>query len=177
MLSNKKTTSYNSDRSWFAVYTKPKTEKKVKQRLDAAGIECFLPLQTIVRQWSDRKKKVQIPLINSYVFVFTSIKNLVLVYEIQGVVGILKYLGQYAIVKHEEIENLKILSDNAVPLSNYTTTSQFSKGEKVTISSGPFKGLTAVYLKGSGKHKVIVEIETLGQFIEVTMPSFGIENL
>jgi transcription antitermination factor NusG len=177
MINDKNPSSFSTEKFWFAVYTRPKAEKKVKERFDTAGLESFLPLQTTVKQWSDRKKKVQVPLINSYVFVFTSFKNIVTVYQIPGVVGILKYLGKYAIVKNTEIENLKILSNNAVPLSTYTNANQFTKGEKVTISSGPFKGLTAVYLKGSGKHKVIVEIETLGQFIEVTMPLFGIENI
>lgn len=162
--------------SWLALYTKPKAEKKVKERLDSAGFENFLPLQTIIKQWSDRKKKIQVPLINSYVFVKLSPKNAVQLYQIPGVVGVLKYLGNYAVVKEEEIENLKILSINGVPMNTVSKPLQLSKGQKVSIATGPFKGLTAVFLKESGKQRVIVEIETLGNYIEVSMPLYGIEN-
>ena len=55
---------------WYVIYTKPKNEKKVAERLQQIEIEVFCPLVTVVKQWSDRKKKIQIPLFNSYVFVF-----------------------------------------------------------------------------------------------------------
>ena len=55
--------------NWYVVYTKPKWEKKVAEQLINSGIECYCPLITQVRQWSDRKKKVEVPLFNSYVFV------------------------------------------------------------------------------------------------------------
>lgn len=55
--------------NWYVIYTKPKWEKKVAEQLADAGIECYCPLITQVRQWSDRKKKVVVPLFNSYVFV------------------------------------------------------------------------------------------------------------
>ncbi len=161
---------------WLAVYTKPRAEKKVKERLDEAGFESFLPLQTVIKQWSDRKKKIQVPLINSYVFVKLNPKNAVQMYQVPGVVGILKYLGNYAVVQEEEIENLKILSVNGVPMNAVSKPLKLSKGQKVAIANGPFKGLTAIFLKEAGKQRVIVEIETLGNYIEVTMPSYGIEN-
>ena len=54
---------------WYVLYTKPRQEKKVTDSLNAIGVEAYCPLVTVIKQWSDRKKKVQIPLINSYVFV------------------------------------------------------------------------------------------------------------
>ena len=54
---------------WYVVYTKSKQEKKVAEGLKKLGIEAYCPLVTVMKQWSDRKKKVEVPLINSYVFV------------------------------------------------------------------------------------------------------------
>ena len=54
---------------WFDIYTKSKNEKKVVEGLEKIGIEVYCPMITKVKQWSDRKKKVETPLINSYVFV------------------------------------------------------------------------------------------------------------
>ena len=60
---------------WFAIYTKPKNEKKVVEGLEKIGVEVYCPMITQVKQWSDRKKKVEMPLINSYVFVNIADKN------------------------------------------------------------------------------------------------------
>ena len=163
--------------NWYAVYTRFKAEKKVEERLSLNGFDSFLPLQTIIRQWSDRKKKVQVPLINSYVFVRSDKKDLSKIYQVSGVVSILKYLGNYAIVKDTEIENLRILSNNGLPIQTSNKAINLSKGEKVNVLSGPFMGLQATYVMNGGKHKVIVEIETLGTYIEVTMPLHVIQDI
>ena len=156
---------------WFAVYTRPKAERKVKERLSTAGFDTFLPMQTVVKQWSDRKKKKEVPFINSYVFVKSTQKNLSQVYPTAGVLTILKYLGNYAVVKNYEIENLRILSTN----SCFQTTVHnrpigLAKGTKVTVSEGAFKGLYGKYLSNCGKDKVIIEMEALGSYVEVTLP-------
>ena len=97
--------------NWFAIYTKSRSEKKVFERLNDAGHESFLPLITEIRQWSDRKKKVKSPLIKSYVFVKVKKNDLVSIYNIPGVVTVLKHLGVPAIVTEVEINNLKILEN------------------------------------------------------------------
>jgi transcription antitermination factor NusG len=99
--------------NWLAIYTKSRSEKKVFERLNDAGHESFLPLTTEVRQWTDRKKKVKSPLIKSYVFVKVKKKNLRPIFNIPGVVTVLKHLGEPAIVTEVEINNLKILTNNS----------------------------------------------------------------
>jgi transcriptional antiterminator RfaH len=56
-------------KNWFVFYTKSRQEKKVNDLLLRHGFEPYLPLQKVLRQWSDRKKKVEVPLFNSYIFV------------------------------------------------------------------------------------------------------------
>ena len=93
--------------NWYVIYTKPKWEKKVAEQLAEAGIDCYCPLITQIRQWSDRKKKVEVPLFNSYVFVQLDESERNSVFQSAGVVRYLFWLGKPAIVRHEEIEVIK----------------------------------------------------------------------
>lgn len=80
--------------SWYAVYTAARAEKKVKERLDQIGIENYLPLRTEYRVWSDRKKKVSVPLISGYIFVHIKEETFVPVLTTPGVVTFLKEKGK-----------------------------------------------------------------------------------
>ena len=89
---------------WFAIYTSPRQEKKVANRLAKLDIVVYCPLVIQERQWSDRKKKVEVPLLPSYVFVNLESQDRELVFQVSGVVRYLYWLGQPAIIKDAEIE-------------------------------------------------------------------------
>ena len=74
---------------WYAVYTASRAEKKVKERLDQQGIVNYLPLRVVIRKWSDRSKKVEIPLINGYIFVYVNLLQMQKVLTTFGVVSFL----------------------------------------------------------------------------------------
>lgn len=161
--------------NWYAIYTMPRAEKKVYERLVEIGVISYLPLVTTVRIWSDRKKKVTSPLISSYVFVKIEESKLISLYQIQGVTGVLKYLKRPAIIRDTEIENLKILlsdSDNFSILDNPI----FEKGETVRVLKGPFQGLIAQFYENKGKHRVIVTIDSITTGFEVNVPSSFLEK-
>ena len=92
---------------WFALYTKPRNEKKVAENLAAIGIEVYCPIVTTLKQWSDRKKKVESPLIPSYVFVKIEEANRKDVFQVAGVVQYVFWLGKPAKIKPQELEALK----------------------------------------------------------------------
>ena len=106
-------TKKEGEKNWYAVFTKPRSEKKVYQRMVDQDIEAFLPLVKTIRQWSDRKKTLEIPLISSYVFVHMEEKDLYRTLPIQGTVNVLKHLGKPAKIRAVEIDNLRILSSNS----------------------------------------------------------------
>ena len=163
------TSTPNSINNWYAVYTKPRAEKKVHQRMLDHGIDAFLPLVKTVRQWSDRKKTVQVPLISSYVFVKMEEQDLVKTLPIHGTVNVLKYLGKPAKIREIEIENLKILSGTADPfeIENCLT---LIEGDVVQVEKGPFTGLIATCEKKSGNHRIVVKIESLQSCVIVNVP-------
>ncbi len=128
-----------------------------------------MPLVTTIRQWSDRKKKVQLPLISSYVFVKTEEGNLKNILPINGVVRILKHLGKPAIIRDYEIDNLKILLSDTDKIS-FIENLNLKKGDSIIVEKGVFKGLIAECIQLNGKHRVIVRIEGIENIIEVNIP-------
>jgi len=155
---------------WYAIYTNPRAEKRVLDRLLEQGIDAYLPMITVMRQWSDRKKKVKIPLIKSYVFVNLFEIEIKRALAVFGVVNVLKYMGKPAIVKDFEIDNLKIVTQKGANIESLDNNIGVEIGEDIEIKSGPFEGLKGKCAKIKGKNRVIVELETLGSFFSVEIP-------
>jgi transcriptional antiterminator RfaH len=143
---------------WFALYTKPRNEKKVAENLAALGIEVYCPLVTTIKQWSDRKKKVESPLIPSYVFVKIEEANRKDVFQVAGVVQYVFWLGKPAKIQPHEIEALK--AQLATPVINVTIET-LTPNAQIQISEGPFKNQMAVVEKVS-TNKVTLILKSLG---------------
>src|SRR3990167_6679617 len=122
--------------NWYVIYTKPKWEKKVADRLQKSGIEVYCPMVTQIKQWSDRKKKTETPLIPSYVFLNIEEKNRNDVFEVHGVVRYLFWLGKPAIVKDSEIEAIQNWISS--PDDYEVSVDGWKKGDNVILESGPF---------------------------------------
>lgn len=155
--------------NWYAIYTNPRAEKKVYERLCQKGYTAYLPLVTSIRNWSDRKKKVSVPLISGYVFVNIDQARLFETMNIQGTLGVLRYLGKPAIIRDNEIENLKILMNDSEQLTEIANI-EYEKGEMVEVVNGPFKGLKGQYVNVQGKYRVVIEIEAIGSVLAVNVP-------
>lgn len=125
-------------KQWMAIYTKPKNERKVFDRLQKLGFEVYLPLHKVIRQWSDRKKKMLVPLISSYVFVKTDEANRLAVLKTIGVLNFVFWLGKPAIIQDIEIERIKFFLKEAV--NHEIIIENIAIGEKAMVSSGHFKG-------------------------------------
>ncbi|MDX1652607.1 MAG: UpxY family transcription antiterminator [Brumimicrobium sp.] len=161
-------TTYN----WYVVYTRHNCEKKLFDLLQKANYKCFLPLYTTVRQWSDRKKKVQVPLINSVVFVSVEEKELSRIYEFSQVKGVLKEFGKPAKVKENEIETLKILAKewSGEAISTGNASQNIQKGDPVEVLRGPFKGISGELIELNGKHRVVVRINSMNVEFVINVP-------
>ncbi|MBG6062522.1 transcription antitermination factor NusG [Flavobacterium sp. CG_9.1] len=145
--------------NWYVVYTKPKWEKKVAEQLKNSGIECYCPLITQVRQWSDRKKKVEVPLFNSYVFVQLAESERNSVFQSVGAVRYLFWLGKPAVVRDEEISIIKKWLDTSDCID--VTVGGYQIGDSIQLESGPFVAQKAVIQEMTNTHYVLV-LESLG---------------
>jgi len=164
------------DIKWVALYTAPRAEKKVCSRLRDKGYNVYLPLITTVRQWSDRKKKVETPLISSYVFIQIAHDDLPVVKQEIGVVGVLNYLGKPAVIKAYEIENLKILlaEQNSIQIYQGET---LKKGEPIQVVKGAMMGLIGELVRYQNKTRVIVNVNACAVAIEVNIPLSFVERI
>ncbi|MFD2939542.1 UpxY family transcription antiterminator [Flavobacterium notoginsengisoli] len=150
--------------NWYVVYTKPKWEKKVADKLKQAGIECYCPLITQVKQWSDRKKKIEVPLFNSYVFVQLADSERNSVFQVAGVVRYLFWLGKPAIVKDQEIEIIK--TSIKAPNISDVSVSEIQVGDKIKLESGAFTNQNAIVQEVSNNYYILV-LETLGCILKI----------
>ncbi|MBA4277232.1 UpxY family transcription antiterminator [Flavobacterium sp.] len=150
--------------NWYVVYTKPKWEKKVAERLNEIGVVAYCPLVTKISQWSDRKKRISVPLFNSYVFVQVEDKDRNRVFEISGAVRYLFWLGKPAVVKDLEIEAIRQWL--SAPDVYEVVLDQWKKGDKITLESGPFISQTAIIQEVKQNHYILI-LESLGCMLRV----------
>jgi transcriptional antiterminator RfaH len=151
--------------NWYVVYTKPKWEIKVAERLNAIGINAYCPLITKMSQWSDRKKKISLPLFNSYIFVQLEEKDRNRVFEVAGAIRYLFWLGKPAVVKDSEI----------IAIQNWLSTPDIydidldvlKKGDKIILESGPFVNQPAIIKEVKQNHFILI-LESLGCVLRVT---------
>jgi transcription antitermination factor NusG len=148
---------------WHVLYTKPRNEKKVVARLLEAGYDVYCPLIKTVHQWSDRKKKVQIPMFPSYIFIYINEKNRQLPLFDPGVMKYVYYAGQPAVIRDIEIKAIKEIENAGTDIK--VEGSGFQKGQFVEIPDGPFKGMTGVVDKFDAR-KVLVYVEQLGCIVQ-----------
>ena len=157
-----------SEDKWYALYTRPRAEKLVFQRLVEEGIETFLPLQKTYRMWSDRKKLVEKPLLSSYIFVKTIKKNFPRVYKTTGVVKFVSFEGQPVSIPQNQIDNLRLLINSDAEIE--VTSEKFAQGDNVEVINGSLIGLTGELIKIGSKNRVVVRIDRLDQNLILKIP-------
>jgi transcription antitermination factor NusG len=160
---------------WYALYTHPRAEKQVYQRLIEKSVVTFLPLQKTYRMWSDRKKLVEKPLLSSYIFVKTKSKHFPEVYKTQGVVKFVTFEGHPASIPQKQIDNLRLLinSDEEIEVSS----EKFVQGDNVEVVSGSLVGLTGELIRIGSKNRVIVRIDRLDQNLILKIPKTFLKRI
>jgi transcriptional antiterminator RfaH len=158
----------SSEEKWYALYTRPRAEKLVFQRLVEQSIETFLPLQKTYRMWSDRKKLIEKPLLPSYIFVKTINKNFPRVYKTTGVVKFVSFEGHPVSIPQKQIDNLRLLINSDADIE--VTSDKFAPGDNVEVINGSLIGLTGELIKIGSKNRVVVRIDRLDQNLILKIP-------
>lgn len=147
---------------WYAVYVKSRCEKKSAWLLERDGVEVYLPLVSRIKQWSDRKKKVEEPLFKSYFFVHTDLKNYFEILNTPGVVKFICFEGRPVIVPDNQIVAIKEYVGQVEHDGEVDLPENLQKGQLVGIKYGSMKGLKGHLAEILGKHYVVVDIEIVG---------------
>lgn len=146
-------------KKWYAVYTKSRTEKTSASEIALAGVEVYLPLLKTIRRWSDRRKKVEVPLIRSYIFVKIAGKEYFEVLQTNGVVSFVKFSGKPVPIPDWQIQNLKILLSSGKSFK--VSVSDFHEGDLVTVKNGVLSGIKGIIKKIRGRNKLIISVDAL----------------
>ena len=167
----------NQQKLWYVVYTRSRAEKKVRDELILNNIECFLPLQKKLRQWKDRKKWVEMPLMSGYCFVHISRKEYSKVLQTNNVVCYVTFEGKAAVIPNQDIDSVKQMmkqSDFEVSVSQ----DSFKPGKMVEIIEGPMIGLHGELIEARGKNKFIIRLNQINSTfaIEITADQVSYTN-
>ena len=145
-------------KTWYAVYTRPRWEKKVAALLLENGIENYCPINKVTRQWSDRKKIVMEPVFKGYVFVRLEDEKKWQVKNISGILNFVYWLGKPAQIRDEEIDVIRKF------LNEFNDVQVEAKGfvvnSKVRIRQGVLMNYNGIVVEVIG-NRAIVKIDTL----------------
>jgi len=165
-------TQMNFIEGWYVIYTKSRYEKKIAQKLTEENFKVYLPLNITISQWSDRKKKVELPLFSSYVFVYlNTLKEYSKALSIDGVVLFIKFGNRLVRVSDEEINQIKIFL-NQFSQVEIMRSLDLKIGQIKRIKSGPFENYECEIIKIDNKQKICVRIGSLQQSLLAEIHSF-----
>jgi transcription antitermination factor NusG len=164
-----------STKKWFALYTCSRAEKKVYTEMKYRELDVFLPLQKVLRQWCDRKKWVEVPLITSYIFIQAHPGEVPLMQYIPGVATVVSFGGKLIPISEEEIEIMRIITGNFTNIES--SKEHFTPGDLVNIIAGPLMGVKGELSRIKGKEKVVIKIEALKQYLFVDIPRIHLKKI
>lgn len=157
-----------AEKKWYAIYTKPRWEKKVARQLEDKKIENYLPLYKILKQWSDRRKWVQEPLFRSYIFVNIELNDHLSVLQTSGVVKFVSFEKKPVVIPPVQIEAVRTFINTDEEM--FTEEVNMNVGNKVTINRGPLKGLEGTLVNISNRKRVRIMIEGIQQILYIKVP-------
>jgi transcriptional antiterminator NusG len=157
------------DADWQVIYIASRQEKKVSEQMKRMGIVHYLPLSRELRQWSDRKRWVEMPMFRGYLFVQAGKRGEEII-RIQGVVNFLKFNGKPAHVTEKEISIIRKVEASGYYAEQLLSTEDFEPGETVKVVDGPLRGYQGTILRKDNEEFFTLAIESLGQSLKVKVP-------
>ncbi len=158
------------EKNWHALYVASRQEKKVFEKLQQKNIEAYLPIVKTMRQWSDRKKMVEMPLLNGYIFVKIDATQNERTLQTAGVVNFVRAEGKIAKVREMEIDRLKQLIELGYQMEANGIKRNYKEGDKIKITSGALKNIEGFVVENKEGRYIDVLLESIGQSIRVKLP-------
>jgi transcription antitermination factor NusG len=158
--------------SWYAIRSTPRHEKRVRDRLEAHRVECFLPITKATHRWNNGvRREVEVPLFPTYLFVRTMMHGRFVVLGTQGVRCFVGTAGMPSSISDHEIESLRA----GLSLADCQPYPHLAQGDHVRILRGPFSGLTGIVVRNSRNPRVVVTISVIMQGVSVELDARDIE--
>ena len=163
------------EKYWYAVYVRSRHEKKVYHLFEEKGLESSLPLIKTTRQWSDRKKKVEVPLFRGYVFIRIDIRKDK--FNILKTDGVVKFIGMGknpSRIPDEQIHWVHMIVEKSDTVKN---EKGIPVGQKVRVIAGPFKGVEGVAMRVGNQSRLVIVIESIMNAVSVEISPNYLEKI
>ncbi|MBM4135085.1 MAG: UpxY family transcription antiterminator [Nitrospira sp.] len=151
---------------WFALRTRSRHEKLVRDRLARQGVEHLLPTLTRLSQWKDRRKAIELPLFSGYCFARFSWQDRLPVLMVPGVVTIVSSGARPEPIPEAEIDALKILITSAL---SYDAHPYLKEGMTVKVIRGPLEGVRGILLRKDKRYRLVLSVHLIKQAAAVEM--------
>jgi len=145
---------------WYAVRTRSRHEKLVRDQLDKQGIEPLLPTVKRLSQWKDRRKEIEVPLFSGYCFVRFAQREKGPVQKVTGVVEIVGSANRPEAIPEQEIDALRRLITSVLP---YDPHPYLHEGTKVEVIRGPLQGVEGILLRKEKRHRLVIGVRLIEQ--------------
>lgn len=145
---------------WYAIRTRSRHEKLVRDRLAVQGIEHLLPTVLRLSQWKDRKREVEVPLFLGYCFARFPWPDRLAVLKVSGVVEIVGGGQRSEPIPDEEINAIKSLMASTFP---YDAHPYLREGMMVEVRRGPLEGVRGILLRKAKRHRLVISIHLIQQ--------------
>lgn len=167
-------TSANIQKNWYVAFVKSCQERRVAEQLKALGEEYFLPVQRVVRRWSDRMKEVEVLVLRGLIFVHTDDKRRVeLLKEIYGIYAYMNAGGgayHPVVIPDNQMRTfMYMLGQSELPVT--VVTHPLEPGDKVRVLRGSLAGLEGEFIEHGNHHQVFVRLDILGAASVVISPA------
>jgi len=159
---------------WYALHTRARHEKVIERRLRDQGMETFVPTTMEVHRWSDRRKKVEVPLFSCYVFVRCSLKaeDRTQIYRIDSVLGVVGSRGEGIPIPDEQIASVRTLLSHKSPWRAHPF---LKAGRRVRVRGGALDGVEGVFLSENGDHSLVISVDVIQRSLSVRIDGYDVE--
>ncbi len=159
---------------WNAVYTRHHHEKAVAESLTGNAFEVFLPTYNVIRQWSDRKKQLSLPLFPCYVFVRSNFERRFQVLTTPGVHFLVMFADRPAAIPDSEIDAIRRAVDSRLRVEPHPF---LRCGDWVRVTSGPLTNVEGILVRKKGSYRLVLSVGLLGKSIALEIDAFSVEPL
>jgi len=161
---------------WYALYTCANSERRIADQLNiryARGIEHFLPQYASLRQWKDRKVRLELPLFPGYVFVHLALQNRLRILQIPGVAHIVGFGGHAAPLADEDVARLHACLDQGLRAQPHPF---LQVGRRVRVRSGPLAGLEGIIVRRKNAARFVISFALIQRSIAVELDCAALES-
>jgi transcription antitermination factor NusG len=159
---------------WYALHARSRHEKLVAEELQKKGIETFLPLRRITRHWSDRVKKIDLPLFSGYLFVHIPLKERLEVLQTRGSVRLVGFHSLPVPVSEKELDAVRRFVEEEISMDPFP---YLAEGDRVYIRSGPLKGVEGFIVRKDKHTRLVISLDLLLQSISVEIDEALVEKI